>query len=319
MHIIITDSKHTRVRSFQLNLLQLLLMGVGTLALVLSTVLAWWPASRHELEPQSQGLNSPSSAALERLLKNAASAVGDDQTAGASSLAQQNIDALAKRLGVMQARMIQLDALSARLAQLAGLPDEEVKPAVAGEGGALVEPRSMSAQEFSGALDALTQSGEEQLAWLSVIEDSLMRQEWADALTPGRMPVEGLHIGSRFGRRIDPITGKLATHTGVDFPGAQGTPVKASAGGVVVSANWHAGYGRLVEIEHGNGVLTRYAHLKAFKVAKGDVVKPGQIIGLLGNSGRSTGPHLHFEVWVAGRVRNPSKYLRDHTRLARAP
>ncbi len=317
MHIIITDSKHAKVRSFQLGLLQLVLSGLGFLALVLSTILAWWPVARDGVAVHGQG-QVANTAALQQLLP-AVDTANLDSATEAESLVQQNIDALAKRLGVMQARMIQLDALSARLAELAGLPESEASPAPGGEGGALVEPRSMTAQELSSALDVLTQNSEEQMAWLSVIEDSLNHQEWANALTPGRRPVEGLSVGSSFGRRIDPITGKVATHTGLDFPGPQGTPVSASAGGIVVSANWHAGYGRLVEIEHGNGVLTRYAHLKAFKVAQGDVVKPGQVIGLLGNSGRSTGPHLHFEVWVAGRVRNPATYLRDHAHQARAP
>jgi murein DD-endopeptidase MepM/ murein hydrolase activator NlpD len=236
-----------------------------------------------------------------------------------SSIAlRQNIDALAKRLGAMQARMIQLDTLSERLAKLAGLP---YKPAVdvPAQGGALVDPRSLSLKEFTSALDDLSQVSDDRLALLSVLEDSLLQKQWATSLTPGRRPVDMLPIGSRFGRRIDPITGQLASHTGLDFPGPIGTPVKATAGGVVVTADWHAGYGRMVEVDHGNQVITRYAHLSGFKVKQGDLVRPGQVLGLMGSSGRSTGPHLHFEVWVNGAVRNPETYLANRAHLAQGP
>ena len=321
MHIIITDSKRGRMRSFELGAVQLLVFGASLLALMMSALVAWWPNAERAVTstPQPTSAASPVQSILDRvgLSEPPLPAVAASTTE--ADLLQQNIDALAKRLGVMQARMIQLQALSERLAQLAGVPKPELDGAAPGEGGALVEPQSMSAKDLSSALESLAQDSEEQFALLSVIEDSLLQQEWAHALTPGRRPVDDLPVGSRFGRRIDPITGKMATHTGLDFPGPLGTPIRATAGGMVVFAGWHAGYGRLVELDHGNGVVTRYAHLKAFKVAQGDVVRPGQTIGLLGNSGRSTGPHLHFEVWVGGRVRNPATYLRDHARLAQAP
>lgn len=329
MHIIITDSKHTRVRNFELSLGRLLLAAFGLLVVVAGALWSWWPLvakpSATTAAPRALAIDAADISALMARARTEASAGLPAEDGGAveavldAEAMQQNIDALAKRLGVMQARMIQLDALSERLAELAGVPKVEQAPHKPGEGGVLMSPRSMTAQELSSALEALTQDSEERLAWLAVIEDSLLKQEWADALKPGLRPVEDLRIGSPFGRRIDPITGQVATHTGLDFPGPVGTPVKATAGGVVVSAGWHSGYGRLVEIDHGDEVITRYAHLKAFKVRQGDLVRPGQVIGLLGNSGRSTGPHLHFEVWVGGRVRNPRAYLRDHARLTRAP
>jgi murein DD-endopeptidase MepM/ murein hydrolase activator NlpD len=329
MHIIITDSKHTKVRSFELSLGPLLLATFGLLVVIAGALWSWWPLTAKSpataATPRALAIDATDLSALMARVRSDASAspstedrVAPDAAMDAEAV-QQNIDALAKRLGVMQARMIQLDALSERLAELAGVPKLEQAPDPSGEGGLLMSPRSMTAQELSSALDALTQDSEERLAWLAVIEDSLLKQEWADALKPGLRPVDDLRIGSAFGRRIDPITGQVATHTGLDFPGPVGTPVKATAGGVVVSAAWHAGYGRLVEIDHGDEVVTRYAHLKEFKVRQGDLVRPGQVIGLLGNSGRSTGPHLHFEVWVGGRVRNPRAYLRDHARVARAP
>lgn len=320
MHIIITDSKHGRVRSFELGMSHVLMFVLGVVALLAAGVWAWLSGVERSqtLAGATQQVASAPLPSDSAPAPNSFFAVTPTTTADAD-VVQQNIDALAKRLGIMQARMIQLQALSERLANIAGLPPPSEADTAAGEGGVLVEPRSMSVEEFSSALEALTREGEERLALLSVVEDSLLRQSWADALKPGLSPVDGLTIGSRFGRRIDPITGKVATHTGLDFPGPQGTPVKATAGGVVVTANWHAGYGRLVELDHGNGVVTRYAHLKAFKVRTGELVKPGQAIGLLGNSGRSTGPHLHFEVWVNGQVRNPASYLRSRAHLAQAP
>lgn len=318
MHIIITDSTHARVHSFELSFAQLLGLVLGVVLLLVAGLYALLPTwhkpavdSTHTLMAQSRA-GATNVAALSATLPETP-ASSDNGVA-----LRQNIDALAKRLGAMQARMIQLDTLSERLAKLAGLPYKPVAD-VPGEGGALVDARSMTLQEFSTALDDLRESGDERLALLSVLEDSLLQKQWTKSLTPGRRPVDNLPIGSRFGRRIDPITGKLASHTGLDFPGPKGTPVKATAGGVVVSAGWNAGYGRMVEVDHGNQVITRYAHLKAFKVKRGDLVRPGQVLGLMGSSGRSTGPHLHFEVWVAGVARNPIKYLAGGAQLAQGP
>ena len=302
MHIIITDSKISRMRSFELGVWHGLALFVGLVLLVIGGV---WAA----LQFNAKAPANPSSI----------QSLSAGETTELDNLAlRQNIDALAKRLGVMQARMIQLDALSERLAKLAGLPYKSSEETV-GEGGALVAPRSLTLDQFASALDDFSLASDERLGLYALLEDSLLERKWESALTPGLMPVDGLPVGSGFGRRIDPITGQLATHTGVDFPGPLRTPIKATAGGVVVAAHWHAGYGRMIEIDHGNQVITRYAHLKAFKVKVGDLVKPGQEIGLMGSTGRSTGSHLHFEVWVAGRVRNPKTYLFGSTRVAQGP
>ena len=302
MHIIITDSKISRMRSFELGVWHGLALFVGLVLLVIGGV---WVA----LQFNAKAPTNPSS--IQSL------AAGETNESDDLAL-RQNIAALAKRLGVMQARMIQLDALSERLAKLAGLPYKSSEETV-GEGGALVAPRSLTLDQFASALDDFSLASDERLGLYALLEDSLLERKWESALTPGLMPVDGLPVGSGFGRRIDPITGQLATHTGVDFPGPLRTPIKATAGGVVVAAHWHAGYGRMIEIDHGNQVITRYAHLKAFKVKVGDLVKPGQEIGLMGSTGRSTGSHLHFEVWVAGRVRNPKTYLFGSTRVAQGP
>ena len=311
MYIIITDSKFSRVRSFDLGIWHGVALFVG---LLLLGVGGMWAALQSNVKTQLTPVSIQTATSGEGG-SNAWSSDSDD----ADKLAlRQNIDVLAKRLGVMQARMIQLDALSERLAKLAGLPYKLADEPM-GEGGALIAPRSMTLDQFTSALDDFSLLGDERLALYALLEDSLLERKWESALTPGVLPVEGLPAGSGFGRRIDPITGQLATHTGVDFPGPVNSPIKATAGGVVVAAQWHAGYGRMIEIDHGNQVITRYAHLKTFKVKVGDLVKPGQEIGLMGSTGRSTGPHLHFEVWVAGRVRNPKTYLFGSTRVAQGP
>jgi murein DD-endopeptidase MepM/ murein hydrolase activator NlpD len=125
---------------------------------------------------------------------------------------------------------------------------------------------------------------------------------------PSSAPVEG-PVGSGFGFRSDPFTGRTALHTGLDFPAEVGTPIVAAAGGVVLSAGPHPQYGQMVEVDHGNGLVTRYAHTSKMLVKQGDFIRRGQKIAEVGNTGRSTGPHLHFEVLVEGVQQNPAKFL----------
>ena len=128
-------------------------------------------------------------------------------------------------------------------------------------------------------------------------------------MVPTAQPVPGSVLGSSFGFRIDPINGGSALHTGLDFQAESGTPILAAAGGVVVTQESHAGYGNMVEVDHGNDLITRYAHASATFVKKGDLVKRGQKIAAVGSTGRSTGPHLHFEVLVQGVPQDPQKFL----------
>ena len=139
--------------------------------------------------------------------------------------------------------------------------------------------------------------------------ESRLVQERLDALrVPSVPPVDG-PVGSGFGVRSDPFTGRDALHTGLDFPAEPGTPILASAGGVVVTAGWSAEYGNMVELDHGQGLLTRYAHGRALHVEPGQIVKPGERIAEVGTTGRSTGPHLHFEVLVGGVRQDPARFL----------
>jgi len=220
---------------------------------------------------------------------------------------RENLDAMARRLGEMQARMVQLEALGERVSGLAGVNPAELKIDAA-RGGALVQGRPLSLEEVQATLDDLEQLTGARTDLLTVMESRLIDQRLKRMMVPTQNPVSG-PIGSRFGWRVDPFNGHKALHTGLDFQANAGTPIVAAAGGVVVTAAPHPEYGNMVEVDHGNGLVTRYAHASRLLAKKGDVIKRGQQIALVGSTGRSTGPHLHFEVLVQGVHQDPSKFL----------
>jgi len=221
---------------------------------------------------------------------------------------RENLDAMARKLGEMQARMMQMESLGERVAGLAGLNPAEFK-AGPGTGGALVAERDLSVSELMAAMEQLDVASGSRVDWLTVVESRLFDQKIQSIMIPTEQPVTGVRVGSPFGFRIDPITGRSALHTGLDFPAETGTPILAAAGGVVVVQEYHAAYGNMVEVDHGNQLITRYAHASQVYVKKGDIVKRGQRIADVGSTGRSTGPHLHFEVWVAGVPQDPQRFL----------
>jgi murein DD-endopeptidase MepM/ murein hydrolase activator NlpD len=158
---------------------------------------------------------------------------------------------------------------------------------------------------------------ERQLYRLNVTRAQMERLNRTLALVPYRKPVIGeVEFTSGFGIRTDPFLGRPAMHTGLDFRAAMGDPVRATANGKVVSAGWAGGYGRMVEIDHGNGLSTRYGHLSEISVKVGDSIKIGQVIGAVGSTGRSTGPHLHYETRIDGEAVDPQKFLRAGVRLS---
>jgi len=220
---------------------------------------------------------------------------------------RENLDAMARRLGEMQARMQQLEALGDRVGSLAGVNPNDMK-IVAGRGGALVEGHPLSLEELQATLNDLEQLTGERTDLLTVMESRLIDQRLKTMMIPTQNPVAG-PLGSAFGWRIDPFTGHSALHTGLDFQAMPGTSIHAAAGGVVVAAEVHPQYGNMVEIDHGNNLVTRYAHASRLLVKKGDLVKRGQRVAEVGTTGRSTGPHLHFEVLVQGMPQDPMKFL----------
>lgn len=230
---------------------------------------------------------------------------------------RENLDAMARRVGEMQAKLVQIEALGERVSGLAGVNMAEFR-APAGQGGMLVEGRPLTMEELQATMAELEQSTGQQVDLLTVLESRLFDQKIRTMMLPTQLPVSAAHLGSRFGWRIDPFTGRSALHTGMDFQSEPGTPILAAAGGVVVTQEVHPAYGNMVEIDHGNKLITRYAHASQVFVKQGDVIKRGQKIAAVGTTGRSTGPHLHFEVLVEGVPQDPHKFLAAGSNVASA-
>lgn len=252
-----------------------------------------------------------------------------DEFAQRDRFMRENLDAMAQRVGEMQARLIQLNAMSERLSGLAGIQPQELlpapveeapKPAVGdGKGGPFVPVQALSFEQLDGLVSSLGEQADHSTDLFSLVESRLFERRLDARLVPSRPPVAGA-VGSGFGFRSDPFSGRAALHTGLDFPAVSGTPIMSAAGGVVLSTDFHGQYGNLVELDHGRGLVTRYAHASEVLVKAGDIVKRGQLIARVGTTGRSTGPHLHFEVMLDGVHQNPAKFLagpeRDTTTLA---
>ncbi|MCZ2439956.1 MAG: M23 family metallopeptidase [Burkholderiales bacterium] len=299
MQVLITHGRMARARVMQFGALQLLLAAatlvLGLMALsgaiyhfvFLKAVQEGWPV----VGPLVQWVVRGEVAQRERFMR-------------------ENLDAIAQKVGEMQAKLVRLEAMSERVSGLAGVKPEELgthRPR-AGSGGPFVaagEPSLPQLQQTLAGLDEVADwQGE-----LFAFSESRLFQARLDALrVPSSPPVPGV-VGSGFGLRSDPFTGHSALHTGLDFPAEPGTPILAAAAGVVLTAGWHPEYGKLVELDHGQGLITRYAHGRALHVQAGEIVKRGQEIAEVGTTGRSTGPHLHFEVLLQGVPQNPARFL----------
>jgi murein DD-endopeptidase MepM/ murein hydrolase activator NlpD len=231
-----------------------------------------------------------------------------DEALRKEQFVRDNVSAMTRKLGEVQAQLLRLDVLGERVAKAAGIRPEEFRfrelPARGGPLGSV-----MSFSDLDGELQQLTRSVEQRSDYLSVVEAELQAKKVRSALLPGSQPVSDGFVGSGYGWRTDPFTGEMTRHEGIDFAAPLGTPVHAAAGGVVVLAEQHPIWGNFVEIDHGNQMLTRYAHASRLVVAPGDLVKRGQKIAEVGSTGRSTGPHLHFEVHHRGVAQNPSRFL----------
>jgi murein DD-endopeptidase MepM/ murein hydrolase activator NlpD len=245
---------------------------------------------------------------------------------------QKHLDAYALQLGELQARMMRLDAQSERLAKLAGEKNVSRTDAVkkpsgtllnpdlaspvqnaaggASRGGPLVRSAPLSEAELQSAIAELAERIEFSTEHLSNIEAKLLQQSVLKNTLPNRSPVAAAFNSSSFGWRIDPFNGHKAFHEGLDFTAAAGTPIYAAAGGIVSTAEQTPDYGKIVKIDHGSGLETRYAHASKLYVRAGERVEKGQKIAEVGSTGRSTGPHLHYEIRLAGNPLDPRKYLK---------
>ena len=230
------------------------------------------------------------------------------QLAGARKDAQREINAVAARVGELQAQANRLNALGQRLTRDGKLSDGEFNfdkvPGMGGDESA----EDMPAGDLLKGLDQLQQQFDQSGRQLGVLEAMMYNQQLQLAAIPSGRPSKG-YITSGFGTRTDPFRGGLAHHMGIDFDAHTGDPVAAAAGGVVVFAGVKSGYGNVVEVDHGNGYSTLYGHNSRLVVRVGDIVRAGQTVARAGSTGRSTGPHVHFEVHVNGRPVNPRKFL----------
>jgi murein DD-endopeptidase MepM/ murein hydrolase activator NlpD len=230
---------------------------------------------------------------------------------------QGHLTAMAMRLGELQAQMLRLDGLGERLARLAGLKPQDMPTlqpgTVPGRGGAesSLPSRQISVDDFADLLNKLSRQIDNRTDQLGVLEALLVQDSANRKFLPTLMPILDGWYSSNFGYRIDPFTGSQSFHEGIDFPAETGTPIIAAASGKVVEAGWHPQYGKIIEIDHGNGLLSRYAHASQVLVQDGELVLRGQRVGAVGSTGRSTGPHLHFEVRLNGVPQNPARFLQS--------
>jgi murein DD-endopeptidase MepM/ murein hydrolase activator NlpD len=234
-----------------------------------------------------------------------------DESAQRDKIMRENLDVMAQKVGDMQARMIKIEAMGERVSGMAGLKPEDLSGVTrpkGGAGGPFVPMNNPGFNELNGALEALSEAAGEQSDVLTLTESRLLESRLKTLMIPSSRPID-VAVGSGFGFRADPFTGRGALHTGLDFPSPIGTAIHAAAGGVVRTAEMHPEYGMMLEIDHGNGLMTRYGHTSKILVKVGDLVKRGQVVADVGTTGRSTGPHLHFEVLVDGIPQDPQRFL----------
>ena len=302
MQILITHGSLARTRVLRLNRWQL---GAALLGLVVGlTLLSGTVYNLVFLKAAREGW--PIVSQLVRFVVR-------DEFAQRDRFMRENLDAMAQKVGEVQAKLIRLEAIGDRVSTAVGVKPEELKsvPRAGGQGGPVVPlPAGVAPtlEQHRGAIGALGIEADHRTHVFTLLESRLLESRLTALMIPNSRPVDGA-IGSGFGFRADPFSGRAALHTGLDFPSDIGTPVRAAAGGVVLSSEHHPEYGNLVELDHGNGLVTRYAHNARVLVRAGDLVKRGQVISEVGTSGRSTGPHLHFEVLVDGVPQNPAKFL----------
>lgn len=304
MHLIITDTRLARSRSIHLSGVRLVLAGLllSFLLMLLAAGLYHWVF----LKGARDGW--PVVGSLVRL-------VVKDEFEERDRFMRANLDAMARKVGEMQARMVQLESLDERVLGLAGIAPAEL-PKTPARGGALVAQRSLSMDELQSVLDELGRQADQRVDLMTVLESRLFDQHIRKHMVPTQAPVLGKEAGSAFGWRIDPFTGQSALHTGLDFQADTGTPILAAAGGVVLTQEFHPAYGNMVEIDHGDGISTRYGHMEQVLVKVGDKVGAGDAIGLAGSTGRSTGTHLHYEVRENGHPIDPMYFISAGTKLA---
>lgn len=304
MHLILVSNRMATARTITVTPKLILgcLAGLFALMIALSSLFSYVTV-RHAAEIQLPF--------LQKLIR----AITFEDSQRNQEYVKENLKVMATKLGEMQAQLIRLDTLGDRLATQTGIRPQDLKPANAnvkdGRGGPLILSEEVTPADLSRAVEELAHQVEVRTDTLSLIESQLFDERVRKSFLPTTLPVNVQWNASAFGWRVDPFTGMRAMHEGVDFPAEVGTPIVAAAAGRVVFAERHPEYGFLVEIDHGNDLTTRYAHASKLMVKEGDVVKRGQLIAEVGSTGRSTGPHLHFETRFRGAAQNPNRFLQQ--------
>ena len=304
MQLILLHPRLTQAKSVTLTTRHIILIASALAALIMlvATLLSWLFLT-----------NAP----IHKIPLMAEAALNSTDDSGKNSrYVKENLAMMSVKLGEMQAQLMRLDALGERVQGLAGVKPEAFNfKEMPGRGGA--EPAAAGGPEipatsltsFNLMLDSMAQEIGRRADYMNVVETALMALKIQSRLLPTTHPVEASYNASGFGIRFDPFTGRRSVHEGIDFPAPTGTPIVAAAGGVVISAEFHHEYGNTIDIDHGNDIITRYAHASRLHANVGDIIKRGQRIADIGSTGRSTGPHLHFEVRVKGVAQNPHKFL----------
>ncbi len=224
----------------------------------------------------------------------------------------RELDALALQVGGLYAQSMRINALGERLTDVAQLDESEFdfrkEPGIGGAGLELTNKEN-TPEDLFASLYSIKSSFQQKEEQLGLINAMLNEQEQEQQIKPSGKPIRKGWISSSYGSRVDPFTGKQAFHSGIDFSGKHGSIIQAMADGVVIWSGNRGNYGKLVEIDHGSGYVTRYAHLSDLSVSTGQKVKKAQEIGVMGKSGRATSEHLHFEVLKKGHKVNPWPFL----------
>lgn len=304
MNLIFCSAKHSSSRSIHLStkLIAFVLALVFLVpAAIGGTAVYWW------VDASAKNAQSQASLRLQEEIK-----AQREEVEQVKRKSLERIDALTPKIGELQARLIRLDALGKRLTSVAKLSDEfdfDQLPPMGGPEYIYEEGAGYTDTELIDALDSLGDKIEQRQQQLELIHSLLTKRGFADEVFVAGRPIEKGWMSSPFGRRSDPFTGRTSWHGGIDFAGKENSNVVATGAGVVVHSAPRSGFGKLVEIDHGDGLITRYAHLNSFVAAKGDIVKRGDVVGLMGCTGRCTGPHVHYEVLINGRAVDPIRYV----------
>lgn len=302
MHIILVSHRLAKARSIELSLKHLAFAaGAAGMAIVALSSIISYVGVRHASQ-----IKLP-------MLQSLARSAQVEEAQRTEAFVRENLNVMAVKLGEMQAQLLRLDALGERLSSAAGMrPGDFRFGEIPGRGGAAPAGGTaldLSLGDLTRQLDFMSRQLETRGDYLGVLETRLLESRVKQTLTPTALPVYGTWNASGFGWRIDPITGQMAMHEGIDFIAESGTPIHAAAAGVVVTAERHPAYGNMLEIDHGGDLITRYAHTSKMLVKPGQLVKRGEKVAEVGSTGRSTGSHLHFEVRLKGVAQNPARFL----------